>query len=96
MHSHNAFGLCIPSRKRNAMIYELWYEDSPNIIDAFTTEAEALAEVRAYIEDYGPSSIDMMALLAAPQGREKYIVARGAQLAKRATTSQAHPRTAAM
>ncbi len=78
------------------MIYELWYEDSPNIIDAFTTEAEALAEVRAYIEDYGPSSVDTMALLAAPHGKEKYIVARGAQLAKRAMSAQGHPRTAAM
>lgn len=78
------------------MIYELWYEDSPNMIDAFTTEAEALAEVRAYIEDYGPSLVDTMALLAAPQDQEKYIVARGAQLAKRATTVQAQPRTAAM
>jgi len=78
------------------MIYELWYEDSPNIIDAFTTEAEALAEVRAYIEDHGPASVDMMALLAAPQGKEKYIVARGTHLAKRAMTPPAHPRTAAM
>jgi hypothetical protein len=31
------------------MIYELWYEDSPNIIDAFTTEAEPLLK-------YAPTS----------------------------------------
>ena len=68
------------------MIYELWYEDTGNIIDAYTAETDALAEVRAFIEDYGPSSVNTMVLLAAPEGSEKQVIAHGAQLAKRATT----------
>lgn len=66
------------------MIYELWYEDTGNIIDAYEVETDALAEVRAFIEDYGPSSIETMVLLAAPEGSEKQRIAHGAQLAKRA------------
>ncbi|MGI8691183.1 MAG: hypothetical protein ACR2M3_21595 [Thermomicrobiales bacterium] len=52
------------------MIYELWYEDTGNIIDAYKAETDALAEVRAFIEDYGPSSIETMVLLAAT-GRKR-------------------------
>ncbi len=39
-------------------MYELWYEDTSNIIDAYSAETEALTEVRAFIEDYGPSSVE--------------------------------------
>lgn len=66
------------------MIYELWYEDTGNIIDAYKAESDALAEVRAFIEDYGPSSVETMALLAASADREKQLVAHGALLAERA------------
>ncbi len=67
-------------------MYELWYEDTGNIIDAYKAEVDALAEVRAFIEDYGPSSIETMVLLAAPGGSEKQVIASGAQLAERAMT----------
>ena len=66
------------------MIYELWYEDTDTIIDAYEAETDALAEGRAFIEDYGPSSIETMVLLVAPDGSEKQQIAHGAQLAKRA------------
>jgi hypothetical protein len=66
------------------MIYELWYEDTGNIINAYKAEADALAEVRAFIEDYGPSSVETMALLLAPDNGAKQIVAHGPQLAERA------------
>ena len=69
------------------MIYELWYEDTGNIIDAYKAESDALAEVRAFIENYGPSSIETMVLLAAPGGSEKHVIAYGAQLAERAMTA---------
>ncbi len=65
-------------------IYEVWYEDTGNIIDAYKIETDALAEVRAFIEDYGPSSVETMVLLAAPGGSEKQVIASGAQLAERA------------
>jgi hypothetical protein len=79
------------------MIYELWYEDTGNIIDAYEAETDALAEVRAFIEDYGPSSIETMVLLIAPEGSEKQRIAQGAQLAKRAmVATSAHSQSAAM
>lgn len=79
------------------MIYELWYEDTGNIIDAYEAEIDALAEVRAFIEDYGPSSIETMALLAAPEGNEKHVIAQGAQLARRAiAATPTHSQPAAM
>lgn len=71
------------------MIYELWYEDTGNIIDAYKAEMDALAEVRAFIEDYGPSSIETMVLLVAPDGSEKQVIASGPQLAERAMTATA-------
>ncbi len=69
------------------MIYELWYEDTGNIIDAYKAETDALAEVRAFIEDYGPSSVETMVLLAARDGSEKHVIAYGVQLAERAMTA---------
>lgn len=79
------------------MIYELWYEDTGNIIDAYKAEAEALAEVRAFIEDYGQSSVETMALLLAPDDGAKQIIAHGAQLAERAIAAvSSGSRTAAM
>ncbi|HEY8292929.1 MAG TPA: hypothetical protein VIG44_10595 [Thermomicrobiales bacterium] len=69
------------------MIYELWYDDTGNIIDAYKAETDALAEVRAFIEDYGPSSVSTMILLAAPEGSEKEVIAHGPQLVERAMTA---------
>lgn len=78
------------------MIYELWYEDTSNIIDAYTAEAEALAEVRAFIEDYGPSSVERMILLGATDDGEKRVIAHGRQLTERATAAPTiHSATAA-
>ncbi len=69
------------------MIYELWYEDTSNIIGAYTAEDAALAEVRAFIEDYGPSSIERMILLASTSSGEKQMIAHGRQLTERATVA---------
>ncbi|MCA1669636.1 MAG: hypothetical protein LC793_20050 [Thermomicrobia bacterium] len=64
------------------MIYELWYEDTGNIIDAYRDESNALAELRAFIKDHGSSSVETMVLLAAPEGCEKQVIAHGARLAE--------------
>jgi hypothetical protein len=80
-----------------AAMYELWYEDAGNMIDAYEAEADALAEVRAFIEDYGPSSVETMALLAAREGSEKRVIAHGTQLARRAmAATPTHSQPAAM
>lgn len=61
-------------------MYELWYIDTGNIADTFTTEAAALTEIRALVDDHGTSSVNMMALLHTSNHGEKRLVAQGEEL----------------
>lgn len=61
-------------------MYELWYIDTGNIVDTFATEAAALTEIRALVDDYGTSSVNTMALLHTSNRGEKRLVAQGEEL----------------
>ena len=67
-------------------MYELWDEDSRNLLGAYATEVEALAAVVEAIEDYGRESVEVLTLMLGYDGTrgQAGIVARGRELADRA------------
>ena len=62
------------------MIYELWHQDGGSIINAWDTEEEALALVRAAVDAHGPDYVAPWALLQNDPGGEMVMVAEGASL----------------
>ena len=73
--------------------YELWDVDSGNMVGAFASEADALAEVRGLLAVNGAAYADDLALaVRRTDGGES--IAEGAQLARRAEQAASHRRTA--
>jgi hypothetical protein len=76
-----------------AVWYELWDVDSGNIVGTYTSEAEALAEVRGLLAINGPAyTIDLSLGRRQEDGGE--LVAEGAELAQLADDTQGKRRTA--
>jgi hypothetical protein len=66
-----------------AAVFALWETASGNIVNAYATEAEALAVVRATIEEYGREAVATFALARETERRTR-LVAEGDTLAERA------------
>lgn len=73
--------------------YELWDLDAGNMIGAFTSEADALAEVRGLLAVNGAAYADDLAL-AVRRTDSGEPIAEGAELARRAEDAAPHRRTA--
>ena len=73
--------------------YELWDVDAGNMIGAFTSEADALADVRGLLAVNGVAyAADLALARRRPDGGEP--VAEGIELARRAEEAAPHRRTA--
>ena len=73
--------------------YELWDVDAGNLIGAFTSEADALAEVRGLLAVNGAAYADDLALaVRRADGGEP--IGEGAELARRAEEAAPRRRTA--
>ena len=67
------------------MIYELWDIETANLVESFTTEAEALEAVRKAVDDLGRKIVRCWALISKDLGSGRTAtVARGARLIDRA------------
>jgi hypothetical protein len=67
------------------MIFELWDVESGNLVNAWESETEALAEVRAWVDAYGPAPVQAWVLLRDDDpDRDLVVVAEGAALIERA------------
>jgi hypothetical protein len=66
------------------MIYELWDGDSRNLVDAYESEEEALADVRTLVELNGLDYAKLLALLVQDEDEELRMIAQGFDLARRA------------
>ncbi|HET8524996.1 MAG TPA: hypothetical protein VFL82_17315 [Thermomicrobiales bacterium] len=71
------------------MIYELWDIESGNLINAWESEGEALAEVRAFLDAFGPPAVESWTLLRDDDpDQDLVVVAEGAALAARARAAE--------
>lgn len=71
-------------------LWELWNHETANIINAYPSEAAALAEVAAQVEAFGREGVETWSLLAATaDGLHKENVAYGAALADLALRARA-------
>jgi hypothetical protein len=70
------------------MPWELWDTESGNIIDAYETENQALAEVRVAVATYGPEYVNSWALGCTDAGSADEAL-YGLSLAERAVNSVA-------
>jgi len=74
---------------RMKVIYELWDDDTGNLLDAYDTERAALKDVRATIETDGRDAVATWALLRDDEkSPAKTVVATDAELAAYATDAQ--------
>lgn len=73
--------------------YELWDVDAGNMVGAFTSEADALAEVRGLLAINGAAYADDLALAVRRSHGGEHI-AEGAELARRAEDAALRRRTA--
>jgi ribulose bisphosphate carboxylase small subunit len=48
--------------EQDVMLWELWDTESGNVIDAYETEDQALAEVRTAVAQHGPDYVKAWAL----------------------------------
>ncbi len=70
-------------------IYELWDDDTGNLLDAYDTEQAALKEVRSTIQIDGRDAVATWTLLRDDtKSPAKTVVATGAELAAYATDMQ--------
>ena len=68
--------------------YGLWRAESPLNLAPFPTEAEALAAVRAAVEQHGSAFVSGWSLVRVPERGDWQTVAEGPQLAERSTTTR--------
>lgn len=63
-------------------VYELWHTETRNMMEDFSSEADALAAVRQMEDAFGPSYVDAVLLIAGPQDGDApmHTVAAGAEL----------------
>lgn len=66
------------------MIYELWDTESGNLIQAYESEADALALVRSAVDAYGAEYAADLALLLDSGRGDLTTIASGQDLAQRA------------
>jgi hypothetical protein len=71
------------------MTYELWDTESGNLIQAYESESDALALVRAALDAYGPSYATDLALLVDSGRGDLRTLAAGTELAGRARAAVA-------
>jgi hypothetical protein len=75
-------------QKKTPLGFELWDNESGNLMGDYDSEAEAFAALNAAIEEYGPSYADSVALLCIfPSGPDR--IADGAELVIRAREAAA-------
>jgi len=70
------------------VVFELWDDESNNLIDDYETEQAALADVVDQIETHGLHAADTWSLLRDCGTDPITMIARGADLARYATDSQ--------
>jgi hypothetical protein len=73
------------------MIYELWELAAGNRIGEYETEADALREVLGAIRLHGERRVDTLLLDAVDDAGHTYVVAEGAELARRALEAKLAP-----
>ena len=66
------------------MVYSIWDLVGASIVDAFTSEAAALEEVRATVRELGRESALSWALMATDSDGQMAVVAQGEALVDRA------------
>lgn len=66
------------------MSYLLWDTDSGNVIDSFTSESDALAEVRLTVKELGHAFAVTLALSGRDSSSLRFVVAAGQELIDRA------------
>ena len=66
------------------MVYVLLDTDTGNVIQTLGSEEEALAEVRAYVQEIGPEWVRLWALLRVDPAGERSGIADGDALIDRA------------
>lgn len=70
------------------MIFELWDTETRNIVNAWESEAEALAEVRASVDAFGPAYVETWVLLRDDDpDSDLTLIAQGVALIERAQTT---------
>ena len=77
------------------MTYELWNLRSRSAIGGFGTEAEALAVVRAAVEDHGRGAVDHWLLGREDMSGRSTAIAQGQALAERALEAGSDQRSGA-
>ncbi len=64
--------------------YELWDGESGNLLWTYVSEADALGQIREFIRDGGPQTIDGLALVRVNRDGSGAVVAEDGELASRA------------
>lgn len=67
-----------------ATYYQLWNDETHNLIDEFDTEPDALAEVHWRYAVWGAGAVDHLSLLRYEAGKKPVAVALGTELLQRA------------
>jgi hypothetical protein len=70
------------------VVFELWDDETNNLIDDYETEQAALADVLGHIEAHGFHAVDTWSLLRDCGSGPITMIARGADLARHATDSR--------
>jgi hypothetical protein len=65
-------------------MYELWDTESRNLIEAFDSEARALAAIRRALKLHGPESVATLALVLEDEEGNSRTIALGRELVQRA------------
>ena len=66
------------------MSYLLWDTDSGNVVDSFTSENDALEEVRVTVKEFGHAFAATLALSGRDSSGHRFVVAAGQELIDRA------------
>jgi len=66
------------------MTYELWDTEARTIVEAFDTEADALAAIRQTVAAHGRPDAEVYALVSDDANGASRTIARGAKLVDRA------------
>ncbi len=64
--------------------YELWDGESGNLLWAYLSEADALVQIREFMRDGGPQTINGLALVRVNPDGSGVVVAEDSELATRA------------
>ncbi len=70
------------------IVFELWDDETNNLIDDYETEQAALADVLEHIETHGLHDVDTWSLLRDSGSGPIFMIARGADLARYAMDSR--------